>query len=95
MHKFLLADNSMALETTPYFIIHLIDPQAMIEVYHEDEPLKYDLKFNYGDETIFLRVHFLFSRNFDGDQRHLEITRMVEKAKHWYLAYLKFEDDQT
>lgn len=93
MTRFLIADNPMVEESTTS-IIHTLDPQSIIEVLEGHLVVKTPHRhYQYNDELYTLRIHHLFTQQFDSEQHHLIVTKILDKAWHWYMAYQKWEDD--
>lgn len=46
----------------------------------------------YEDYTF--QAHHLFTREFDSEQHHLIVTKLLDRAWHWYKAYMEWEDSQ-
>ena len=92
--RFLIADNPM-VEGAPSAIIHTVNPQAIIEIIeghiHVSSPYS---QFAYNDELYTFRVHHLFTQEFDNEQHYLIVDKLLNKAWHWYMAYMKWEDNQ-
>lgn len=86
------------------FIIHHQQPVAHIRVWHEaialDASTRYET-FNYENaegkiETITFEVtHCFFAgitvSNDDADKK---LAKLMTDARHWYVAYLEWEDQQ-
>jgi hypothetical protein len=97
--RFLIADNPM-VEGAPSAIIHTVSPQAIIEVIeghiYATSPYRHFQYVNTDGlaELYTLRVHHLFTTEFDGEQHHIITTKLLSKAWHWYMAYMNWEDQQ-
>lgn len=92
--RFLIADNPM-VEGATSAIIHTIDPQAIIEIIEGHVVCESLYRhYTYEDEEYTLNAHFIFTTNFDADQHHLITTKLLERAWHWFVAYMKLEDEQ-
>lgn len=100
--RFLIADNPM-VEGSPSAIIHTIDPQAIIiviegvELFKEGaQPHRYYSFINIDGvkEDYTFQAHHLFTREFDSEQHHLIVTKLLDRAWHWYKAYMEWEDSQ-
>ena len=91
--RFLIADNPM-VEGSPSAIIHTARPQAIIELLEghvmTDGYLRH---YAYRDERYTLRIHHLFTTVFDGEQYDIIIGKLLDRAWHWYMAYMQWEDD--
>lgn len=97
MNKFVLAENPMREGDTSLYIVHLLDPVAIIEVeenHVEYHPGKFYKHFTHGFEQYTLSIHFLFSRELDSEQHHAIVDKMLDKAWRWFRAYMEWEDKQ-
>lgn len=98
MDKFLLAENPMTNNDT--CIVHTIEPIAIIELSLE-KPLKnqYQKKYVYigadglREEWTF-GIHHFFTTDFNEENHEAKAFKLMDKAWHWYAAYLKWEDEQ-
>ncbi len=92
--KFLIADNPM-VEGSPSAIIHTQDPTAIIEITEGHvqcvSPYRH---YQHDDELFTLRVHHLFTQEFDSEKHHIITNKLLDRAWHWFVAYMKWEDDQ-
>ncbi len=92
--RFLIADNPM-VEGSPSAIIHTVNPHAIIEVIeghvNASSPYRH---FTYNDELYTFRVHHLFTTEFDGEQHHIIVDKILNRAWHWFMAYMEWEDEQ-
>ena len=92
--RFLIADNPR-VKGSPSAIIHTVSPQAIIEVIEAHvvaaTPHKH---FAYKDEAYTFRVHHLYTTEFDAEQHHLIVDKLLNRAWHWYMAYMKWEDEK-
>lgn len=102
MDKFLLAENPMRPEQSGSFIIHMLDPVAIIKC---DEnhvhflPGKFykHFQFNNSDnlmENWTLSIHFMFTKELDSEQHDKIVDHMLDRAWRWYRSYLEWEDKQ-
>ncbi|MGL6121657.1 MAG: hypothetical protein ACRC1W_01210 [Shewanella sp.] len=103
--RFLIADNPM-VEGSPSAIIHTLDPQAIIEItegkgFRLRKPGETKMFQNFKhvnidgiEEYYVLSVHHLFTREFDSDQHHIIADKLLNRAWHWFMAYMKWEDEQ-
>lgn len=98
--KFLIADNPM-VEGSPSAIIHTQDPHAIIEIIEGHvqcvSPYRH---YTFVDddgitELYTLRAHHLFTRKLDADQHHIITTKLLDRAWHWFAAYMQWEDEQV
>lgn len=92
--RFLIADNPM-VEGLPSAIVHTVDPKAIIEIIeghvHVGSPYRH---YAYNAELFTLRVHHLFTTEFDGERHHAITSNLLDRAWHWFMAYMKWEDEQ-
>jgi hypothetical protein len=96
MDRFLLAENPMLDRDRPVYIFHTQNPKMLIQVHHEavaygDERLILTGNYENSDgviETITLEVVGIYSAEID------RISKVLNKAWHWYIAYLEWEDKQ-
>jgi hypothetical protein len=97
--RFLIADNPM-VEGSPSAIIHTIEPQAIIEVIEGHQqcssPFRHYSFVNIDGvpEYYTFRVHHLMTQEFDSEKHHLIVTKLLDRAWHWYKAYMNWEDKQ-
>lgn len=85
----------MSPDSGGLWIIHLPNPQTIIEVVHEGEQTHsnnaaFSRVYQHEDERIELRLHHYFTTEF-GDEESRAI-KMLDKAWHWYKSYLEWED---
>lgn len=99
MDKFLLAENPMRPEQSGLWIIHLLSPQAIIQIIDghvsTNGPHKH-YSFRNGDgvlEEWTLSIYFAFSTDFIADPDTQAIP-LLDRAWRWYRSYLEFEDKQ-
>lgn len=99
MTRFLLADNPM-VEGSLSAIVHTIDPIAIIECIEGHEqcssPYRHYSFVNIDGvtEDWTLRVHHLMTQEFDSEKHHIIVTNLLDRAWHWYRAYMEWEDEQ-
>lgn len=97
--RFLIADNPM-VEGSSSAIIHTIDPHAIIELIegHKQCSSPYRhysfVNIDGAPEQWTLRAHHLSTTEFDSEQHHLIVTKLLDRAWHWYKAYMEWEDSQ-
>ena len=94
MTRFMIADNFMVAGTSSA-IIHTLNPQAIIEVIegHKHYPAPYR-HYQFNDELFTFRVHHLFTKGFDSERHHIITTKLLNRAWHWFTAYMEWEDEQ-
>lgn len=96
---FLIADNPM-MGTSASAIIHTEDPKAIIEIIEghtqENSPFRHFSLINSDGlpELYTLRVHHLFTTEFDAEKHHLMTDNLLDKAWKWFVSYLNWEDQQ-
>lgn len=92
--RFLIADNPM-VEGSPSAIIHTLEPQAILEIIEGHiqctSPYRhYSFTNNEGlTEEYTLRAHHFFTREFDSEQHHILVTKLLDRAWFWFKAYLQ------
>jgi len=93
MTRFLIADNPMVESITA--IIHTLDPQAIIEVLegHQQCSTPYR-QYQFEQQLYTLRVHHLFTQEFDSEKHYIIVTKLLDRAWHWFAAYIKWQDEQ-
>lgn len=103
MDKFLLAENpQIPSDKRKIYIFHTQKPPMLIQVFHEAMAFgsNYDvLTGQYENdgiiETITLQVSaLLICEPSVSDELKERVIKVLNKAWHWYTAYLKWEDDQ-
>lgn len=103
MHKFILGENPIAPETGGLWIVHLPNPNSIIEAVLSGEKIHsknalYVKEFQYLNtdgvlELWQLRLHHYFSTLFcDDKEAEVLAFKMLDNAWHWYKSYLIFED---
>ena len=95
--RFLIADNPM-VEGSPSAIIHTVNLMGIIEIIEGHVQVKegtYSRWFTYEAELYTFRVHHLFTTEFDGEQHHIIVDKLLNRAWHWFMAYMKWEDEQV
>lgn len=100
MDKFLLAENPMRPDQSGRFIVHMLDPVAIIECeleHNEYPPGKWYKHYYFQniDEVIenwTLSIHFMFTKELDSEQHHKLVNHMLDRAWRWYRSYLEWED---
>lgn len=102
MDRFLLAENPMNTSGGATVIVHTIEPKAMIQVHNGHDPIdfgyskQYSFKNTDGDiEQYTLRLFHYFTEDFNEDNHKPAAYKIMDKAWHWYMAYLKWEDEQN
>lgn len=92
--KFLIADNPM-VDGSPSAIIHTQEPQSIIEIIEGHvqcvSPYRH---YQYDDEPYTLRVHHLMTTEFDSEKHHIITTKLLDRAWHWFAAYMQWQDEQ-
>lgn len=100
MHKFLLAHNPQAPESGGLWIIHLPDPQSIIEAVligemkiHSKNAV-YSKKYKYQDENWQLRLYHCYVKieNWNEENEKQFCEKLLDDAWQWYLSYLIWED---
>lgn len=104
LSHFLIADNPM-VDGSPSAIIHTINPQAIIlitegkgfRLARQNEKRFKNFSFVNSDgieEWYVLSVHHLFTTEFDSEQHHMIVDKLLTRAWHWYKSYMEWEDEQ-
>lgn len=103
MDKFLLAENPMVEgDNHPIYIFHTQKPSMLIQIHHEAIAVgdaKMHVTGNYKNpegliETISLSVEgLLICEPKLSEELKLKVEKTLNKAWHWYVAYLKWEDN--
>lgn len=97
MDKFLLAENPMRPELSGCFIIHMLDPVAIIRCTQGvtgDDTIRKSYSFENIDgvpEVWTLSVYHLFTTDFLKTPED-RATKLLDRAWRWYRAYLEWED---
>jgi hypothetical protein len=97
MDRFLLAENPMRPEQSGLWVIHLLEPRAIIRCTqgHERPGALYrHYQYKNSDritEEWTLSVHHLFTQDFTTPQEQIWET-MLDRAWRWFRSYLEFED---
>lgn len=101
MDKFLLAENPFRPDESGLWIIHMIDPHAIIECDEEWldlPPGKFYKHFQFKSGEIIenwtLSIHFLFSTELDSEQHHKIVNHILDRAWRWFRSYLEWENKQ-
>jgi hypothetical protein len=104
MDRFLLAENPMIdADKRRVYIFHTQQPPMLIEVHHEacafgDGELYMTGNYLNSDdliETITLSVAALLICEPEvSEELKKKVNKVLNKAWHWYVAYLKWEDEQ-
>lgn len=95
MHKFLLAENPLAPDSSGVFLLHALPPFALIRAEQGQVRLKTGAVFcqyafrnsidQVEDWTLF--IHHL-------EAGHEDAAKLLDKAWRWYRAYMEWEDKQ-
>lgn len=101
MDKFILAENPMRSGRPRLWVVHLLDPVAIIEchkgVHLEKAGKIYKFyQFRNKDNVVeewTLTIYHLFTTDFleEPEQRALPL---LDRAWRWFRAYLEWEDQQ-
>jgi hypothetical protein len=98
MDRFLLSENPMAGNTLA--IVHTQQPVSIILVDEGHITTKYPHEhhtYRNSDgigEPVTLSLYHCYSMSFDGDENARKVNKLFRDAWHWYMAYLKWEDEQ-
>jgi hypothetical protein len=101
MDKFLLAENPMRPDQSGLFIIHMLDPIAIIQCREahvsekEGEILKYFYFKNIDGvtEEWTLSIFHFFTTDFL-EQPEDRALKLLDRAWRWYRAYMEWEDNK-
>lgn len=100
--QFLLAENPLKIDQG-VFVLHCQYPHILIGIIHRDEHPEYItpehnffIEFMYNDEAILLVIHSIFNVNEFTEAIAIQddLFRVLNRAKRWYIEYLKWEDSQ-
>lgn len=103
MHKFILGENPQAPESGGMWIIHLPQPQAIIEAVIDGAKVhsnhaQYVANYKHVNsdgiaEQWQLRLYHYFSGEFVDDLDDERLAhKMLNDAWAWYKSYLEWED---
>ena len=99
MDKFLLAENPMRPEGSGQWIIHMLNPKAIIRCSEghikpkENIFRHYQYQNNDGQlEAWTLSVFHLFTTDFINEPAEQAIP-VLDRAWRWFRAYLEWEDN--
>jgi hypothetical protein len=106
MHKFILGENPQSPDNGGLWIIHLPNPNAIIEAVIDGEKIHskkaiFSKEYQYQThdgivEHWQLRLHHYFSTLFCDDKEAAILAfKMLDDAWQWYKSYLIFEDKNT
>ena len=101
MDRFLIAENPLS-DNGNLAIIHTIDPMAIIEAregYFKSQEGALYKHYTYINsdgipEEWTLRVHHLYTQEFDSERHHAIVVKLLDRAWHWYAAYMAWEDER-
>lgn len=99
MDQHLLAENPMRGPKGGLAIIRTTQPVSIYEVYEGHEIMKgiwkhYHYKNSEGEiEKYTFRTHHFFSTDIDTATEEVAI-KFMDEAWHWFMAYMKWEDNQ-
>ena len=99
MDKHLLAENPMRSPEGGLCIVRTVQPIAIYEVVEGWKELNIPHK-NYTyrnsdglEEHYTLAAHHFFSTDIDTVDESI-VFKFMDDAWHWYMAYMKWEDEQ-
>lgn len=97
MDKFLIAENPMR-EDSGIWVIHLLNPQAIIECLEghvkTDKIHKY-YQFKNSDGIIeewTLSAHFFFTTDFISEPEQ-QVIPLLDRAWRWFRSYMQWGDE--
>ena len=100
MDKFLLAENPLRPEQSGMWIIHMLDPKAIIrctEGHTEADLIFKHYAFKNSDEVVeewTLSAYHFFTTDFLTEPE-AQAGKLLDRAWRWFRAYLQEEDDNT
>ena len=96
MDKFLLASNPMRNIDSDQFIIHMLQPKAILRcIKGHVEPgaeifQQYQFQNKMGDIEYWTISAFYISQNIVGNREHDDITlHIIDRAWRWFRSHLK------
>lgn len=103
MDKFILAENPMRPEDSGIWIIHLLDPIAIIQCLEghvgrgEVEPGNIFKHYQFNNayqvlEEWTLKVHHFFTTDFL-EEPEARAMKLLDRAWRWYRSYMEWEDN--
>lgn len=103
MDRFLLAENPMTHERShKIYIMHTQQPQMLIRCLHDDGKAigdndmfingYYDNGTSIESVTLVIEALLICEPNVSEELKE-RCHKVLNKAWHWYIAYLKFEDN--
>lgn len=98
MDKFLLAENPLRPDDSGHWIIHLLDPIAIISctngfMLHKKNDTTIYKKFSLQNSEWTLSIYHLFTTDFLEEPKDKAIP-LLNRAWRWYRSYLEWEDKQ-
>lgn len=97
MDKFLLAENPFRPEQSGLYIVHLLNPKAIIQCIEghvtTSSPFRhyqYQNKDGVIEEWTLSAFHF-FTTDFISEPEK-QVTPLLDRAWRWYRSYLEWED---
>lgn len=100
MDKFLIAENPMRPDRSGLWIVHILNPKAIIrcdEGYVQVENPHAHYQFRNKDgvmEHWTLSAHHFFTTDFISDPEE-QVTPLLDRAWRWFRSYLEWEDKKT
>lgn len=97
MNKFLLAENPMRPEQSGLWVIHLLDPKAIIrctEGHAEIDRIYKHFQFQNSDGVVeewTLSAYHFFTTDFATEPEQ-QVIPLLDRAWRWFRSYLEFED---
>lgn len=95
MDKFLLAENPMRPDITGAFIIHMLDPIAIIacdEGNIERGMIFKHYQFVNGDGVAEFWTLSVYFANGEGDIE-TRVFKLLDRAWRWFRSYMEWEDN--
>jgi hypothetical protein len=98
MHKFLLANNPLAPDSSGIWLIHLIKPISIIEVVKDGQKIhskaavffqEFEFKGPISTTKFQLRLYHYFTTNLDESiDNEILCKNLLNESWNWYKAYL-------
>lgn len=97
MDKFLIAENPMRPGNSGLWVIHLLNPKAIIQCVNEhvttDAPFRH-FQYRNPDGVIdkwTLSAYHFFTTDFVTEPQE-QVAPLLNRAWRWFRSYLEFED---
>ena len=90
--RFLIAQNPM-VDGSLSAIVHTVEPKAILIIIEEggiSDDIRPSREFIFNNKKFTLIVDFLFTKEFDSEKHPIVIDKLLNRAWHWYLNYMKW-----